>query len=99
MMVLHSDLSQPANTEGVLGGEVFGVKIMGDHSRLDGEKILEMFNALHERVPGLVVFQVPNMVAHEGMSLFAQAKSVLEMSAAREHRLNERSCHSDGPGR
>src|SRR5437660_2603764 len=36
------------------------------------------------------------MMAHEGVALFAQAKSVLEMSAAREDRLNEANCDGDG---
>src|SRR5215813_4956467 len=99
MMVLHSDLSTPVDGDGILGGEVIGMKVMGDHSWLDGEAILEMFNTLHSRVPRLLVLQVPNMVAHESVTLFAQAKSVLEVSAAREHGLNEGHCHGDGPRR
>src|SRR5882757_11190726 len=96
MMVLHGDLGQSMNSDGVFGGEVFGVEIMGDHGGLDGEEIFEMCNAIHERLQRLVVFQVADMVAHEGMALFTQAKSVLEMSAARENRLHEGLGHENG---
>src|SRR5262245_36443313 len=36
------------------------------------------------------------MVAHEGVPLFAQAKSVLEVSATSEHWLNKGHSHGDG---
>src|SRR6516164_7612731 len=65
------------------------MEIVGDYRRLDGEQILEVLDPLHERVPRLIVLQVTDMVAHENMALFAQAKSVLEMGAAREDGLNE----------
>ena len=70
------------------------MQIVGDHNRLNGKKIFEVCNALHERVPRLVVFQVADVVAQESVALFAKAKSVLEMGAAGENRLDEG--HRDG---
>src|SRR4030095_7409070 len=96
MMVLHSELDEPFAFKSILSREVLGMEIVGDQRRLDGEQIFEMFNSFRERVQRLVIFQVADMVTHEGVALFAQTKGIFKMSPARQDRWNEGHGHGDG---
>jgi hypothetical protein len=84
VVVLHADRGEPRLLQltGVLGREVLGVQVEGYELRLHVEEPAVVLDPLPERSQGLVVLQVPDVVAEEDVALLGHAERVLELAPA-----------------
>ena len=75
--------------EGVLGGEVLRVQVVGDQLGTHLEEAHEVLDPLEVGAEGLVVLQVADVVGDEGPAPLGQAERALQLSTAAEHRPAE----------
>ena len=85
MVVLHGDLIFGA-TRCVTRGDVVGMNVVGDDLRLHAKQAAQVLDAMLVRAQRIVVRQVADMLAHEGMPIARQAKGVLQLGAGGEQR-------------
>ena len=71
--------------EGVLGGQVLRVQIVGHHLRIDPEQPAEVRRCLQERLIGGEVLEVTDVVAAHEERLLGHRHGVLELGADGEH--------------
>jgi hypothetical protein len=57
------------------------MQIVGHQFGVHVEEAAEVLNAFPERAQGLIVFQIPDMVADAGVPLFGHAERVLELAS------------------
>ncbi len=79
----------------VLGGQVLGMQVVGDHLGPDVEQPPEVLDPLGERAQRLGVLQVPDMVRHERVVLLGQAERVLQLGPAGQDRPGEPDAHAE----
>src|SRR4051794_34300083 len=82
MMVLDPDFVWDVEVEGVFGGEVFGVEVVGDGLGVDVEQALVVLDALAEGGEGFEVLQVADVVADECLAAFAEGEGFFKVTAA-----------------
>src|SRR5919199_4171686 len=84
VVVLHAYAREPCFLQlaGVLGGEVLGVQVVGYQLRLHVEEPAVVLDPLPEGAQGLVVLQVPDVVAEEDVALLGHTEGVLELASA-----------------
>src|ERR687886_1746590 len=84
VVVLHAYAQEPRLLQlaGVLGGEVLGVQVVGHQLRLHVEEPAVVLDPLPEGAQGLIVLQVPDVVAEEDVALLGHAEGVLELAPA-----------------
>src|ERR687885_349642 len=84
VVVLYTHRREPYLLQfaSVLGGEVLGVQVVGYQLRLHVEEPAVVLDPLPEGAQGLVVLQVPDVVAEEDVALLGHAEGVLELAPA-----------------
>src|SRR5450759_3707327 len=86
VVVLHANQLRPTLLQRPLGGEVVGMKIVGDDLRLDFEDQLQMLDRFVEKTITFDVFQISDVLAQEGLISFGEADGVLEFASDGQHR-------------
>ena len=84
MMMLHSNVGQSLKSKGILAREIPGMQVVCHRLRDNVKKLFEVRDALNEGAISLVVFQVTDVVAQEGILPPGQTKGVLQLAAAGE---------------
>src|SRR5712691_11094447 len=84
MMMLHRNVGQSLESKGVLAREIPGMQVVCHRLRDNVKKLFEVRDALNEGAIGLVVFQVADVVAQEGILPPGQTEGVLQMAATGE---------------
>ena len=95
VVVLDPRQVHPVQVEGVLGGQVLRVQVVGHHLGLDAEQPAVVPDPLGEGAQRLGVLQVPDVVGQEGPVPLGQAERVLQLGPAGQHRAPERDPHRD----
>jgi hypothetical protein len=92
--MLHTDgrMARVFQLPSVLGGEILRMQVIGDQLGPDVEQPAIVLDALLEGTEGLVVLQVPDVVAEESVLPPGQAEGVLELPAAGQNMPAEVAC-------
>ncbi len=88
MVMLDADFSTILERKGVLGGEIVRMKIVDDRPGFDREEPLEMGDALLEGGQGLEIFEISDMVAHEGIALSGETEGIFQLGSTGQHALH-----------
>ena len=84
VVVLHGPRFE-VELEGVLGGQVLGVQVVGDDFRLDPEQPAQVHRRLQEGLIGGEVLEVADVVAAHEDGLLGHRDRALELGAHGEH--------------
>ena len=84
--------------EGILGAQVIGVQIIGDHLGFCIKNLLKMVDALLKRFQGLQIFQISYMMTNKSQILPGQAKGIFQLRSAGQNGFLETKVQSDGLG-
>src|SRR5215213_12014034 len=97
-VVLDADSREPGFLQltGVFGGQVLGMDVVVNQLRAHVEEPAIMLDSFLEGSQRLVVFHVPDVVAHEDMAVFSQAERVFELSTTGQGVLAEVRGQSEG---
>jgi hypothetical protein len=99
VVVLHALQFDPFQLQRVLGRQVLGVQVVGDHLGLDREQASEVPDPLGEGAEGLVVLQIADVMGDEGVAALGQAEGVLELGPAGQDVPRERPGQPERLGR
>ena len=76
VMMLNANSWNIRNGEGILSGEVIGMKIIGNRLRSNVKESLEVLDSFFERREGLQILEVSDMVAQKGVLTTGQAERI-----------------------
>ena len=79
VMMLHRNLSLDRGGERHACAPVAGMQIVGNAFGGSLEEVLRLFERFFEELHGLVVFEVADMLAQDGVSVTGQAESVFQL--------------------
>src|SRR5271156_5461723 len=82
---LHAELPFYSGGEPHASTHVAGVEIIGGGARHHPEKVLQSCQRLLEKLHGLQVLKIANMLAQNGVTAFRQTKSVFQLPTKRQH--------------
>ena len=82
VVVLDPRQVHPVQVQGVLGGQVLRVQVVGHHLGLDAEQPSVVLDTLRERAQCLGVLQVPDVMGQERPVPFGEAERVLQFGSA-----------------
>ncbi len=68
----------------ITGSQVIGMQVVGQQLGLDAEELLDMGDPVPKGLQGLVIFQVADVMAEEGVVLTGEAKGVFQLPASRQ---------------
>src|ERR1035437_7058298 len=86
VVVLHANQPRPILLQRPLGGEVVGMKIVGDDLRLDFENPLQVLDRFVEKTITFHVLQISDVLAQESVLSFGEADGVFEFASDSQHR-------------
>src|ERR1035437_9159366 len=86
VVVLHANQLRSTLLQRPLGGEVVGMKIVGDDLRLDFENPLQMHDRFVEKSITFHVLQISDVLAQESVLSFGEADGVFEFASDGQHR-------------
>ena len=72
--------------QSIPGGHIVRVQVVGNHLRRYPEQVLEVGDALFVSQESLIIIQIADMMAEEGVAVFGQAEGVLEFCPGGQHR-------------
>ena len=88
VVVLHANLSLDPARKRHPSAHISRMQIVGCRSRRYLEQVLHLGQRLLEELHRLVVFQVPDVLAQDRVSVLRQTKRILQLAAKREYFLD-----------